>query len=117
MSLLIASKELSDAHRKMNPEWFVTVCSAGVLYSNWKDKQKAMHLKPFKSIIVLFVPFYIVPKASYAWVEQFYVQKTHASITHISSEQKNNFCQHFCIAAWVNFVSLNATVDKKKFYV
>lgn len=45
MSLLIASEELSDAHREMNPEWFVPVCSAGVLYSNWKDKEKAMYLK------------------------------------------------------------------------
>lgn len=73
-----------------------------------------MHLKPFKSIIVLFVPFYIVLKEGYAWVEQFYVQKMHTTIKQISSEQENNFSQHFYIAAWVNFVSINATVDKIK---
>lgn len=45
MSLWIASKEHLDAHREMNPEWFVPVFSAGGLHSNWKDKVKAINLK------------------------------------------------------------------------
>lgn len=65
---------------------------------------------------MVFVPFYIVLQAGYAWVEQFYVQEMHAIIK-TSSEQKNNFCQHFYMAAWVNFMSLNAAVEKEKYYV